>query len=148
MVTKDGFSAQFWITDSEEFFLNWVHEDVRNLNSVASTKRGRSLYIALFIADPGKVNRRVKGKGLVPTSDVTYDFLVLRPDGTVYGSGKQLVAWSGAAPSPHLVHLANGKVMIMLDEIDPPGEYTVNVLVTDNVNKTAIQLQRKFSLED
>jgi len=146
--TKNGFGAQFWITDSQRFFFNWVKADARNLVPVAATRRGVDLFLAIFMADPGE-KRVVRLDGTIQrTTDVSYDYQVLKPDGSVYAQNKGIVGWLGRSPSPHMCQLLNGRATLTFEVIDPPGEYTVNVKVHDNIKHVDIALQRRVVLQD
>ena len=145
---RDGFGAQFWVTDSQRFFYNWVKADARNLVPVAVTRRDIDLFLAIFIADPGE-KRMVRPDGTVKrTSDVSYDFQVLKPDGSLYVQSKSVVGWIGRAPAPHMCQLLSGRSTVTFEVIDPPGEYTVNIKVHDNIKHVEIALQRKIVLQD
>ncbi len=150
MKVKNGFGAQFWITDNEAFYLNWMKEDVRNLNSVVLTKRNQPLFLVLFVSNPGElVQPPAKlGGASSRTCDVTYDFDVLKPDGKSYGSGKGISGLKGEAPAPGLVHLVNGRITINFEAIDPPGIYTIGINVHDNVKMVSIELERKIMLQE
>ena len=148
MTMKEGFGAHFWLTDSDRFYLNWVHADTRNLTPVVVTHRNVPLFIAVFIVDPGiKKVILFDGKEKL-TSDVTYDFQILKPDGSQYpnGAGRNITGWTKRPPPPHLVQLLYGRATITFELIDPIGEYTVNIVVHDNVRKVDIPLQRKVQL--
>jgi hypothetical protein len=155
---RNGFGAQFWVTDSEIFFLNWLRTDIRNLAPVTRTRRNIPLYIAVFVLNPG--SHRIKG---AKRCDVTYDYEVLRPDGGCLDAGKSYIAWASKPPPPAIIELALGNTpaeqtgdkrmmlpypRVIFGVIDPPGEYIVNVLVHDNVKKVDIALQRKLLLQE
>ena len=147
MKTKNGFSAQFWVTDRERFFLNWVHSDTRNLIPVFSTKRGVRLLIAIFAVGMGdRAVTNADGK-VKHSSDVTYDFNVKKPDNSDAAEGKDVTGWMGKS-QPHLVQLLYGRPSLFFEATDPSGEYTITVAVHDNVRKVDVTLIRKLVLMD
>jgi hypothetical protein len=138
--TKNGFGAQMFLTDSEEMFVKWVKTDVKSLSALETTHRNHPVYLAVFFANPGETR--------TGRADVTYDMQILKPDGSKYGEQGNIPAWKGYAPAKHLVELANGKVTVNFEVIDPAGTYTVRIIVHDNVNKIDIPIQRKITLLD
>jgi len=151
MTVREGFGAQFWITDSDRFFLNWVRSDTKNLTPISFIRRNVPLFIAIFIVDPG-VKKTVIAEGKPKlSSDVTYDFEILRPDGTPYpgGGGLNITGWRGRPPAEHLVTLLyDNHVTLNFDLVDPVGEYTIRVLVHDNVKNVTVPLTRTVMLHD
>lgn len=151
---RDGFGAQFWVTDSDAFYLNWLRTDTHNLEPVTLTRRGVPLYLAIFLLDPGVQRTR---RGL--RNDVTFDYQVLGPDGGSLDAGRNFLAWASHPLPVHLVQLAGApaehhgdRLMRSYPQImfgdNPPGEYIVNVLVHDNIKKVEISLQRKIVLQE
>ena len=50
METKDGFSAQFWMTTDEQIFSSWTKPGaLRNLKPIDEIKRNTPIYLALFV---------------------------------------------------------------------------------------------------
>ena len=150
MTVKDGFGAQFWLTSSDRFFMNWVKADTRNLTPVAATRRSIPLYLAVFIVDPG-VKKTVRPDGTFKLiSDVTYDFQVFKPDGTPYpgGGAQNVTGLSGRPSAQHMVTLLYGKATVTFDLIDQPGDYTIKVVVHDNIRQIHIPLTRTVALQD
>ena len=149
LATKDGFGAKFCLTDNEQFFLSWIPSEANNLNPVQKVQRHTPLFIALFFVDPGSIRLpTVVGRRPMVKTDVNYDFEVRRPDGSLYGEGKRLVAWSGRPPPLHALQLARTRTTITFEVIDPPGWYTINLIVRDDVRKVAVGLRRKILVEE
>ena len=146
--TKNGFSAQFWVTTDEQVFLTWAkNSSIRNLKPTIEVKRNTPIYLALFLANPGvkSVTSPINGK-VSNLSDVTFDLYIVSPDGTLSVASKQRGAWKGAPPSPGLVTLAKDRGVLNFEAIDPLGEYTIVLVVRDNVRKVDMKLTRKFQL--
>jgi hypothetical protein len=150
METKNGVSAQFWLTADEQIFAGWMKTGMlRNLKPITEIKRNTPVYFALFLANPG-IRRVVTANSLKPkcSSDVTFDLFLITPGANVCLADKQRVAWKGTPPAPELVYLAKDRGVISFEAIDPLGEYTVVVVVHDNVLKTDMKLARKLTLKD
>ena len=150
MTVKDGFGAQFWMTDNDRFYNNWLSADTRNFTPVLVTRRNIPLYLAVFAVDPGVKKVQRPDGSFKLSSDVTYDFQIFQPDGTPYpgGAGRNITGISGRPPASHMVALLFGRASLTFDLIDPVGEYTVKVVVNDNVRKVSIPLTRKIVLQD
>jgi hypothetical protein len=148
--TKEGVSAQFWLTSDEQIFAGWMKTGmIRSLKPISEVKRNTPVYFALFLANPG-VRRVVKANALKPklSSDITFDLFLVTPSGNVCLADRQKVAWRGVPPAPELVYLAKDRGVISFEAIDPLGEYTVIVVLHDNVLKMDMKLSRKLVLTD
>lgn len=147
--TKGGVSAQFWVTIDDQIFNSWASESaIRTLKPVLKVKRNVPVYLALFLANPGiRTVMRTTGKPRL-YSDVTFDTYLASPTGVLSLLSKQRVGWKGAPPSPGLVHLAKERGLLSFAAIDPIGEYTILVIVHDNVRKVDMRLARKLDLVD
>ena len=146
--TKNGFSAQFWMTTDEQIFSTWAKPGaIRGLKPVTVVRRNTPVFLALFIASPGG---RTVGKPNNPrfTSDVSFDLYVISPNGTLSLAYQQRTAWKGTSPSPGLVYLARDRGILNFEAIDALGEYTIVVILHDNVRKMDIKLTRKLELVD
>lgn len=150
METVDGFSAQFWITTEEQIFASWARNTaIRDLKPTISAKRNTPIYLALFIANPGvRLRQEVTSKVVHKISDVTFDMYIITPMGHLTLATKQRIGWRGTAPAAELVFLARDRGTIAFEAIDPLGEYTIAMVVHDNVKKTDIKLVRKLNLVD
>jgi len=159
--TEGDFSAQFWMTDDDGIFTSWERSSaLRNLKQLPlvrpntfQVKRNKPVYMALFIANPEVRSIQISNRQFYTYSDVTYDFYIFNPRGELMTISKQQAAWRGEPPSPKLVHLARDRSSVTFEAIDPPGEYTVIVIVHDNIRRADnkpvdIRLMRKLELEE
>lgn len=145
---KDGFGVEFWIVDENENIEKWFPEDLRGMQPLMVTNRHKALRLLVFIVDPGRT-RSTDGDGTdVPVSDVTYDFVIVGPDGRIKESSKGIMGWYGQAPSARLIHIARGKQKISFETLDPLGTYTFRVVVHDNVRKVDIPVSHPIRLQD
>ncbi|MCX6968511.1 MAG: hypothetical protein NTZ46_12195 [Verrucomicrobia bacterium] len=81
-------------------------------------------------------------------SDVTFDVYIISPNGNLALADKQRVGWRGTPPSPGLIYLAKDRGMFNFEAIDPLGEYTIALVVHDNIRKADLKLTRKLDLVD
>jgi len=147
METKNGFSAQFWMTTDEHIFSTWARPGaIRNLKPITFVKRNMPVYLALFISSPGISKVVVQGGVLNNSSDVTFDLYIIGPQGTLSLAYLQKIAWKGTSPSPGLVYLAHDRGTLNFEMIDTLGEYTIVVILHDNVRNTDLKLTRKLEL--
>ena len=138
MPTKDGFSAQLYLTTNENIFQEWV-PDLR-LPPVVKVGRNKPILTLILIANPG-----ADGEGL---AHVVYDLVIKKPDGTIYAEAPNMPGWAGRKPPPPgLVELARGSVTIRIEGDDPAGRYSVEATIHDNVKGCWIKMVRTFLIE-
>lgn len=149
METKEGLSAQFWMTTDEQIFTTWARSGaIRNLKPTIQVKRNTPVFLALFLANPGIRTIMLPGNKPRSTSDVTFDLYVISPNGTLSLANKQRSAWKGEPPSPGLINLAKERGVLSFEAIDPLGEYSIVVILHDNIRKLDMKLGRKLDLVD
>jgi len=147
MVTKNGFSAQFWMTTDEHIFSTWAKPGaIRSLKPITSVKRNTPVYLALFIASPGINKVIVQGGASRNSSNVTFDMYIIGPQGNINLTYLQKIAWKGTPPSPGLVYLSRDRGTLYFETIDALGEYTIVVVLHDNIRNTDLELTRKLEL--
>ncbi|MDD5350895.1 MAG: hypothetical protein PHQ12_11855 [Chthoniobacteraceae bacterium] len=145
--TKDGISAQFWMTTDEEIFSTYSRSGaIRGLKPTVKVKRNTPIYLALFMANPGVRSVTLAREQTVLSSDVTFDLYIINPAGVLSLANKQRAGWKGTPPTPGLVTLAKDRGVLNFEAIDPLGEYAVVVILHDNVRKSDMKLMRKLEL--
>jgi hypothetical protein len=79
--------------------------------------------------------------------DVTYDIVIRKPDGSIYGEQKDFVGLKGKYVAPaHSLQLAKERMGIRIDSQDPSGTYTVEVMVRDHIKKVELPLKAAFEV--
>ena len=145
--TVSGFSAQFWMTEDEHLFTGLERSSaLRQLKQTTQVKRRTPVYMALFFANPGIRVTPILNRRPHTYSDISFDFYVVNPLGELITVQRGLNAWRGNPPPPGLTHLARDRSSITFEAIDAPGEYTVIVVVHDNVRRVDIKLTRRLEL--
>ncbi|MEN8210700.1 MAG: hypothetical protein ABFR31_03210 [Thermodesulfobacteriota bacterium] len=78
--------------------------------------------------------------------DITYDFEIIKPDGTVDESGKDVSGFKGPAPGPFLLP-SLGMLIVSFDPEDPYGEYSINITAFDHIKKQKVKKSQKITLK-
>ena len=139
MKSKKGFGAQLYLTQSPQFFEDWNKPGTPNLKTLERAQRNVPLFSIILFVDPG-----TDSKGSV---DVTYDMVIRKPDGSIYGEQKNAVGLKGKYVVPsHDLQLAHERMGIQIDNQDPSGTYTVEVTVRDHIKKVELPLKATFKV--
>ena len=141
MKSKNGFGAQLYLTQNTQFFEDWNKPGTPNLTELKNNRAHRNvpLFSAILFVDPG-----LDSKGSV---DVTYDIVIRKPDGSIYGEQKDFVGLKGKYVAPaHSLQLAKERMGIRIDSQDPSGTYTVEVIVRDHIKKVELPLKATFEV--
>ena len=141
MKSKNGFGAQLHLTQNAKFFDDWNMPGTPNLTELKNNRAHRNvpLFSAILFVDPG-----TDSKGSV---DVTYDIVIRKPDGSIYGEQKNAVGLKGKFDAaPHQIQLARERMGIQLDHQDPHGTYKVDLTVHDHIKKVDLPLKATFQV--
>jgi len=134
------FSGAIALTDARQIkeFAKPSNEGM-NFNQVTKLKPGEPLMVNILFA----------GMELKPdlTADVSYMIRIESPGGGVYHSDKERrQALKRKLPSRFRVYNAESYATLEFTPKDPPGKYTVVVVIQDNVGNRAIRTTRDFEL--
>ena len=139
--SQGDFGAQLWLVADTALFQEWRRPETPTIDPQTATVRGRPLFTVVVFYGPA---RDVKGQ-----SNVTYDLVVKRPDGSVYHESKGLAGHQGLVPADaRMLLLGRNYLNIALGPDDPAGKYTVEATVCDDVAKTSVTLKQEFTLRD
>jgi hypothetical protein len=138
---KRDFGAMLLLTpDVEKFYKEWTKPETPNIATAESTTRNKPLTaVVLFTGckvDGGNCNIRV-------------DFIVLKPDGSNYGSQKDVAAWvkkPGARKG--VVQVSEASLRIVIEPNDPAGKYIVKAIVRDLNAKVILELEHGFTVAE
>jgi hypothetical protein len=136
----NGFGGHLIIVeDPKGFIKEWIKPQTPNIKPVTNAKRGKAIgAIVLFVGcKPDSAG--------VCNSEV--DYVLIKPDGSVYGEGKEQPLWKEQAPPPKNVQLGRAIMTIRLEPKDPTGEYTVRAKVSDLNAGITFELETKFRLK-
>ena len=139
MKSKEGFGAQFFLTESTQFFKDWDKPKPPKFTPLETARRNVPFFTAIIFVDPGT--------NAAGVADVTCNIIVRKPDGSIYGQEKNLVGWKEKYIFPaHNLQLAQAYMGIRIEPQDPTGTYTVEVLVRDNIKKIELPLKTTFKV--
>jgi hypothetical protein len=137
---NNGFGVQFALTEDESLFANWDKPVPPHYTPISVARRGVPIFTVVIIA----------GAGSLPdgTADVTFDAVIHKPDGSVYGTQTDMVGvQSRIDPSPKTLQLCRDYMGVRIEPKDPAGTYTVEVVVRDKAKKLTLHLKRTFTVE-
>ncbi len=78
--------------------------------------------------------------------DISFDVEIVRPDGSINVSKKNLAGFQGQASGEHLLPSKN-ILVVSCDSGDPFGEYTINVSANDHIRNQNVKKSRKITLK-
>ncbi len=135
--SQGNFGAQLWLIADERFFQDWRKPESPSIDPLETAVRGQPVFTAIVFYGPA---RDEKGQ-----SNVTYDLVVRRPDGSVYSERKDLMGYQAAAPADErMLTLGRSYLNINIGPDDPAGKYVVEATVHDTVVKTEVSLKKEF----
>jgi len=81
-------------------------------------------------------------------ANVTYDFKIIAPDGSLYGgvSRTGLTALIGRVPTRFFVFDNNPTPIAVFAPHSSPGKYTFNAVITDNIGHHTLSLSQEIAL--
>ncbi len=141
MKSSGDFGAQLLlIGDEKEFFKRWqTPSAVVKFDTVSEIGRGEALITPVIFSG---CQADASGK-----CNVSGDVKILRPDGTVYADMPQVEIWQNKpAPPDGMLELGVGYAKVIIEPSDPTGTYTVEIRVTDHIQKSSFVLTRTFSV--
>lgn len=137
MRVKDGFGAQFILTESTKVFADWNKPKTPHVITLknSAARRGIPFFTVLLFFNPG-----IDSYG---NADVTCKITIREPDGKIYGT-EDLIVWRGKYQPTHNLQLSREKLGIRIAPEDPSGTYTVEADVKDNVKNLELPLKTIF----
>lgn len=131
------FGAQLWMVQGRQFFEDWKKPEAPSIDPVDIVQRGEEIYTVVLFYGTAR-----DGGGL---SNVTYDIVVKRPNGTIYNRRDDAIGFQNLAPSDdRQVQLGRDSLGITIGLDDPAGLYTVTATVRDNVGRANLALTQHF----
>lgn len=77
--------------------------------------------------------------------DATVDFVVFRPDGSVYGKAENTELWlKKPPPVKNAIQFGVQTLGVTIEPDDPAGKYRVETTVRDNVRAASVRLTQVF----
>jgi hypothetical protein len=111
-----------------------------NIATVETTKRNKPL-TAVVLFTGCKV-----GSG---NCNIRVDFIVLKPDGSNYGSQKDVAAWVNRPGAPKgLIQVSEASLRVVFEPNDPSEKYIVKAIVRDLNAKAVLELEQAFTVDE
>ncbi len=135
------FGAFLLITDkADELFTNWNKPGaVVPVSTTTQVKRNQLITVVITFT-----GCQADSKG---NCNTTVDYLILKPDKSVYGDIKDVELWvNKPAPEKGQVQLSLGNINIGIEPNDPFGIYEVIAKVKDNNGKISFTLNQNFEV--
>ncbi|TCV86453.1 hypothetical protein [Sulfurirhabdus autotrophica] len=137
----NGFGGWLVVTPDSDWEAKWntAPETIPHFSVAKNVSYGETLTILTFYINP-----KANASGEL---DVLCDIKVTRPNGSSSANSKGVQCAAGKLQgNPRNVRLASAVIKYIGEEGDPPGEWIVEVTVTDKVRGTAIPLKAYFNL--
>jgi hypothetical protein len=139
---SDGaFRVSLFLTnDPKAFFEAWKQpKDPVQLETSRRAVRGKPIEAILIFS-----NCEAGPDGLC---DATVDFVVFRPDGSIYGKVENTELWSKKPPPvKDAIQFGVQTLGVTIEPDDPDGEYRVETTVRDNVRGSTLRLIERFGV--
>lgn len=128
------------ICDLEKFKKEWDRPsvDTPRVTTCTQLKRGERI-VAYALFSGCMANPQGNCESLV-------DFIVYKPDGSVYGERKGAPLWDLQAPPDRKMYLSRANLAVDIEAKDPLGRYKVKVRVTDTNAKITFEVENTFSV--
>lgn len=139
----NGFGGWLVVTPDADWEAKWntSPETIPRFTEAKDVSFGEALTILAFYINP-----KTNDSGEV---DVRCGIKVTRPDGTSSVDEADIPCASGKLQGdPGYVRLSSAVVQFVGEEGDPPGEWVVEVSLTDKVRGTTLPLRARFRLLD
>lgn len=137
----NGFGARLVVVENpRQFVQEWLKPEIPKIKrwSATEVKRGDSL--GAFIMFMGC---QTDARGLC---DSEADYIIYKPDGSIYDERKGQPIWKEGSPAPNL-QLSRGSLEFRFGKDEPAGEYKVKARVSDLNANVSFELEMKLRLK-
>ncbi len=140
--SRDGFGAMIYLTTQKDFIGTFERSPfLARLEIPESAHAGEKYYALLIIFGPGKdLNGR---------SFVTFTGRVRDPNEHEYQEYADAIVLKdfNSAPDARL-HISNSRITLQFTRESLPGDYTVDLVVTDHIKHVSLHLVQAIRLEE
>jgi hypothetical protein len=138
-----GFAAHLMtIKNIRQFVTEWATtppEHTPRVPDIDSIERKKSLGVVVFFGGCGQ-----DAKGFCKAE---VDYVIYRPDGTIYTEQNALDLWKQEAPPVGNIQLGRAILEFAFTDKDPKGEYRIRAKVRDLNAKVEFELERMLVLK-
>ncbi|MDH3378858.1 MAG: hypothetical protein OEQ39_18180 [Gammaproteobacteria bacterium] len=137
----NGFGGHLIVVENpREFIQQWLKPETPKIKSVSDVKRGEQ--IGAFVLFAG-CKQDAQG---VCNSEV--DYIIYKPDGSVYVERKKLPLWKEKAPPAPNIQLGKAILALRFGKDEPAGEYKIKAKVSDFNAEITFELEATFRLQE
>jgi hypothetical protein len=124
--------------DVEKFYKEWSKPQTPNIATAETTKRNEPLTAMVLFT-----GCKVSG------GNIRVDFIVLKPDGSNYGSQKDVAAWVKKPGAPKgIIQVSEASLRVVIEPKHPAGKYIVKAIVRDLNARAALELEQAFTVDE
>ncbi|MGH8106988.1 MAG: hypothetical protein ACREO1_02460 [Arenimonas sp.] len=137
--SKDGFGAFLVVTADKDWQEKWNTPvgTVPSFTTADSVDAGGELFVLSFLSNP-----LVGEDGM---TDVSCDFIVLRPDGSKSIDELDMPCFKTKLPGdPKNLYLSAASLKFVSEPTDLRGEWIVRITLKDNLRKVELALETSF----
>jgi len=139
--TKDDFGAELLITDNINFYEDWKKPETPNIAIAGRAQIGKTVIPLVIYVNPKLDEKK--------NIDVTCDFTIIRPDGSIAQEIPDVPCGSGEVNVPQYnLLLSRSELRWSADKGDPTGKWKFNVTVKDNNRGIKIPLTTSIEITE
>lgn len=134
------FCASLVVSQDPRFLATWSRpSEVFGYEGTESVHAGAYVLAIVMFANPA-----ADASG---AAHLRADFTLLRPDGSLYGESKDLVAWDGPPPARNMLELTRKYLRVRIEPDDPLGTYSVEATLHDRVSGRTLTLRAPLEVQ-
>ncbi|MBN8779448.1 MULTISPECIES: hypothetical protein [unclassified Thiobacillus] len=142
MKSKSEFAGSLLATTDEAWEKKWntPPETKPNFNRAGTVPYGKKVHVLIFFVNPKLDERR--------NADVRCDVRMLAPTGKVSFDQKDMTCFAGPIQGgPYYLRLSAPVITFSGDPGDPPGNWSIEVVLRDAIRKVELPLRTTFVLK-
>lgn len=141
MNSHDGFGVQILSVNEKDFFKTWnTPSETVNIDVIDKIHKNDALIFPILFGGC-KINENKR-------CNLSSDFLVVAPDGSVYTDVKNMLIFNGKPYPNHGLNVSNEYIKIIIEKKDLLGEYKVKAHVTDTIKNITLDIEKSFIVVD
>lgn len=139
--TKDGFGVELFLTDNTNFYKDWAKPETPKISIAKTTQIGSTVIPLVIYVNPKTDNNQ--------SINVTCDFTIIRPDGSIAQEIPDVPCGSGEFKAPQYnLQLCQSELRWSADKGDPSGKWNFNVTVKDNNRGVEVPLTTSIEITE
>lgn len=132
-----GFAGNLIVVeDPNQFVQDWQKPETPRITLAKEVKRGVTIGVMILFA-----GCKADTQG---NCNADVDFLIYKPDGSIYTDQKGQPLWHDTAPPSPIIQLGRAILGMRLEASDPVGEYRIKTKLTDHNANISFELETTF----